>query len=128
MHPDQPCEDMIHIRDLTLPCIIGTNAEERVRPQTVVINITLYTDTRRAADSDALSDTVNYRTLKKNVIALVKQSSFFLLERLAAAIAEVCLNADAVTAVTVCVDKPGALRFARSVAVEIFRYKHDAHT
>jgi FolB domain-containing protein len=113
--------DLIHIRDLQVRCIVGTNDEERVRRQDVVINITLEADLRKACRSDRLEDTVNYRDVKARVVELAEASSYFLVERLAEAIADLCLREPAVRRVTVCVDKPGALRFARSVAVQIAR-------
>ncbi len=113
--------DRIHIRDLSLRCIIGVYEEERREKQDIVINITLYGDLRRACKSDNVVDTVDYKTLKKKVIALVEQSSCRLIEHLAEQIAQICLSDSRVARAAVCVDKPAALRFARSVAVEIVR-------
>jgi D-erythro-7,8-dihydroneopterin triphosphate epimerase len=113
--------DRIHIRDLLLRCIVGINDEERVNKQDVVINITLHCDLRQAGRSDDIADTVNYRAIKKQVIAKVEQSQFFLVERLAEEIASTCLQDTRVRSVRVLVEKPGALRFARTVGVEIVR-------
>jgi FolB domain-containing protein len=113
--------DWIHIRDLTVPCIIGTKPDEREHRQNVVINLTLDCDLSVAGRSDRLEDTVNYMTLKKKVLAHVEASQFFLIERLAQTIADLCLEDPRVSAVRVSVDKPGALTRARSVAVEIER-------
>lgn len=113
--------DRILIQDLEASCIIGVNEDERHRKQNIVINLSMSTDLRKAGASDRFEDTVDYRTVKKAVLALVEGSRFFLIEALAEAIAAVCLRNEAVSAVTVRVDKPGALRFARSVAVEIER-------
>jgi len=113
--------DRIHIRDLRTRCIVGINPDERRSKQDVVIDLTLHADLRRAGQSDDLNDTVDYKQVKKDVLAMVEASSYLLLERLAERIAEVCLAHDGVERVRVAVDKPGALRFARSVAVEIFR-------
>ncbi len=113
--------DKIHIRDLFLRCIIGFNDDERSAKQDVMINITLFTDTGKAGRSDAIEDTADYKAVKKAVIAMVEKSSFNLLERLAEEIADVCLQDRHVERAAVTVDKPGALRFARSVAVEIER-------
>ncbi len=113
--------DQIHIRDLALRCIIGVFPEERRARQDVVLNITLETDTRRAAATDALEHAVDYKTIKQRVIELVEQSQYHLLETLAEEVARVCLTDHRVRQVTVTIDKPGALRFARSVAVEITR-------
>ena len=113
--------DKIHIRDLALRCIIGIEPHERDHRQDVVINITLHADLRKAGQSDRIEDTVNYKTIKRKVVDLVENSSFLLVEKLAQQIADVCLAEAGVERVEVTLDKPGALRFARSVAVEIMR-------
>lgn len=111
----------IHIRDLTLRCIIGAFPEERKARQDVLINIVMECDFGRAAATDSLDDTVNYKTLNKKIVAMVEESQFHLIETMAERIAEICLGAQGVHRVWVTVDKPGALRFARSVAVEVER-------
>jgi len=113
--------DQIQIKDLLLRTIIGINDEERRNRQDVLINIVLYADTRAAGASDAIEDAVNYRTITKRVIQMVEASSFYLVEKLTAEIAAICLEDPRVAAVDVRVEKPGALRFARSVGVEIHR-------
>ena len=113
--------DQILIRDLHLRTIIGINDEERRNRQDVLINITLFADLRAAGRSDDIDDAVNYRTITKQVIRLVEESSFFLVEKLAHEIASICLADPRVERAQVRVEKPGALRFARSVGVEIER-------
>jgi 2-amino-4-hydroxy-6-hydroxymethyldihydropteridine diphosphokinase len=113
--------DQIHIKDLLLRTIIGINDEERRNRQDVLINIILYADTRAAGASDDIQDAVNYRTITKRIIKLVEGSQFYLVEKLVAEIAAICLEDPRVTRATVRVEKPGALRFARSVGVEIDR-------
>lgn len=115
--------DRIHIRDLLVRCILGIYPDERREKQDVIVNITLYADLRKACLSDDIDDTVDYKTIKKNVLHLVQQSEYFLVERLVECIAELALETAAVQRVDVSVDKPGALRFARSVAVEISRLR-----
>ena len=105
--------DRIYIRDLALRCFIGVFPEERRGKQDVVINVVLECDHRPAARSDRLEDAVDYKALKKEIVALV--------EALADRIAASCLENPRVARATVTVDKPGALRFARSVGVEITR-------
>lgn len=117
--------DRIHIRDLQARCIIGIYPEERVNKQDVIINLTLHADLRQACRSDNLDDTVDYKRVKKRVLAMVEASSFLLVERLAGRISELCLEEKGVERVDVSVDKPGALRFARSVAVSITRERGD---
>ena len=113
--------DKIHIRDLKVQCIIGTNPHERVEEQEVCINIMMDCDYRAACTSDSIEDTVNYKTLKDELVAFVKASDFFLIEKLAEEISSHCLARERVSRVVVSVDKPGALTGARSVAVEIER-------
>ena len=113
--------DMIHIKDLLLRTILGINEEERRNRQDVLINIILYADTRAAGRSDDIDDAVNYRTITKQIIELVEGSTFFLVEKMAAEIAGICLADPRVERARVRIEKPGALRFARSVGVEIER-------
>ena len=114
--------DKIYIRDLLLRCIIGIYPEEREKKQDVIINVELCCDSfLKAAQSDAIEDAVNYKTITKEIIKLVEQSDYFLIERLAEEISAICLADSRVQTANVSIDKPGALRFARSVAVEISR-------
>jgi D-erythro-7,8-dihydroneopterin triphosphate epimerase len=122
---DEHGYDRIHIRDLLARCIVGIYPEERENRQDVVLNLTLYADLRAACRSDAIEDTVDYKAVKKKVLAMVEQSSFNLVERLADEVARVALEDPRVQSVDVTVDKPGALRFARSVAVQIRRMRTD---
>lgn len=113
--------DRICIRDLQLRCIIGVYEEERRERQDVIIGLTLSGDFSAAGRSDDLADAVDYKVMKKKVIQLVEASQFRLIETMAERIAQTCLENPKVQQVTVTVDKPGALRFARSVAFEITR-------
>ena len=117
--------DQILIRDLLLRTIIGINEEERRDRQDVLINIVLHADIRAAGASDDIGDAVNYRTITKQVITRVEESGFNLVEKMATEIAAICLQDPRVEAVDVRVEKPGALRFARSVGVEIHRTRAD---
>ena len=119
--------DKIYVRDLVCRCIIGINPEERANKQDVTINIVLEADLSAPCRTDDIDDTVDYKQLKKSVLRTVEDSSFLLVERLAQRVAETCLECSKVDRVRVTIDKPGALRFARSVAVEITRNrKRDA--
>jgi len=83
--------DRIYIRDLALRCLIGVYPEERRDKQDVILNIILETDHRPAAASDRLADAVDYKTLKKKIVALVEASSFELIETLADRVAALAL-------------------------------------
>ena len=113
--------DQLHIRDLRVRCIVGVNPEERDKKQEVDINITLYADLRRAARTDAIEDAVDYKAVKAKVVQEIEASSFLLIERLAERVAEICLADRKVKRTRVLVEKPGALRFARTVGVELIR-------
>ena len=115
--------DRIKITDLHLRAIIGINPDERKNLQDVLINIVLYVDSRPAAESDDISDSANYRTITKEIIKLVESSKFYLIEKLASEIATICLKSLQVETVSVNVQKPTALRFAKSVGITIERSK-----
>lgn len=113
--------DRILISDLLVRCIIGVNDEERRSKQDVVVNVAISTDLSKAGKSDRFEDAVDYRDIKKRIMAVVENSRFYLVEALAEAVAGICLEHPAVTEALVRVEKPSALRFARSVGVEITR-------
>jgi dihydroneopterin aldolase/D-erythro-7,8-dihydroneopterin triphosphate epimerase len=113
--------DKIFIRELALRCIIGIYPEERCEKQDIVINVEMHCDLKKAGRSDDLNDTVDYKAIKKAILKLVEGSSFMLIEALAENIADIALSNPKVQQVVVSIDKPGALRFARSSAVEISR-------
>ena len=115
--------DKIFIRDLRFRCIIGIDPEERVNKQDVIINLELYSDFSRAVESEDINETVNYKELKLAVMEFVENSSYLLVEKLCQAVADLCLEKNGVEAVKVSVEKPDALRFCKSVGVEIFRRK-----
>jgi FolB domain-containing protein len=113
--------DKIIIKDLIARGIIGVNDWEREKPQEILINLTVFTDIRRAAKSDDLADCVDYRALAKKVQAHAETAARFTVEALAEDLAEICLDERGVERVIVCVEKPRAVRFSSSVGVEIER-------
>ncbi len=116
-----PRLDRIKIQDLRVRCVIGIQEWERDILQEVRITVVLHLTLASAGRSDRIEETLNYKTLSKAIIALTEQSRFFLVEALAERIAELCLADLRVYRVKVTVEKPGALRFARSVGVTIQR-------
>lgn len=114
----------ILIKDLFLRCIIGVNEFERKDKQDVLISVAIWTNLAQAVETDDIDKAVDYKEINKNVISLVENSKFFLIESLAEKIATVCLQNERVRKVKVTVEKPGALRFARSVGVEIIRKRN----
>ncbi len=113
--------DKIFIDDLLMRCIIGIFPEERIHKQDVIVSLCLYTDISGAAKSENIGDTVSYKDIQEEIMAMVEASSFQLVETMASALADLCLAHEGIEAVKVRVDKPSALRFCRRVGVEIFR-------
>lgn len=113
--------DKVFIRDLVARGIIGLNDWERHKPQEILINIILYTDLNKAGQSDDISYSVNYRTVAKKVMVHAETAGRLTVEALATDLARLCLEEPGVLKVEVRVEKPGAVRFARSVGVEIER-------
>lgn len=115
--------DTIHIRDLLVYCIVGLKPEERTARQPVLINIAIECDLAEAGRTDSVDDTINYKKLEERLVEFVEASRFFLIEKLAQEIADICLSDPRAHAVRVSIDKPDALRFARCPGVEIRRVR-----
>lgn len=118
-------KDVIKISDLLIRCIIGINPEERDKKQDVLINIAMYGDFSGSAITDSIDDALNYKTIAKDVIRYAESTSFNLVESLAEKIAELCFQENRCRAVTVSVQKPGALRFASNVGITINRKRRE---
>ena len=113
--------DKVFIKDLLVRGIIGITDWERRLPQDILINIILYVDLHKAGQSDNIEDCVNYSFVAKKVFAHTENAQRYTVEALAAGIATICLEEKGVERVWVRVEKPGAVRFAQSVGVEIER-------
>lgn len=113
--------DRILIKDLLARCILGLTDEERRDKQDVLISVALSVDLTAAGRSDRVEDGVDYRPIKKRIFAVAEGSHYHLVEALAERIAAECLEEPRVAEVEVTVEKPSALRFARTVAVQIVR-------
>ena len=113
--------DKTFIKDLLVRGIIGIHDWERERPQDILINITAFTDTSHAAETDNIADCVDYSALSKKVQAHAESAVRFTVEALANDLAKICLEQKGIRKVIVRVEKPGAVRFAKSVGVEIER-------
>ncbi len=117
--------DIIQIRDLEIGTLVGVPHEERGRRTKIKLNIELFCDLRKAGVSDDLADTVDYKTIEDKVIAVIANNEFYLLERLAEATAEVCLENIGVEKVRVKVEKSGTLSRSKCVVVTVERPWHD---
>ena len=115
--------DIIFLHDLRVETVIGIWDWERKIRQTVAIDLDMSADIRKAADSDSVDDTLNYKLVSKRLQQFVGDSSFQLVETLAEKIAALILDEFGVEWVRVRVNKPGAVRGARDVGVVIERSK-----
>ncbi|MGI9529505.1 MAG: dihydroneopterin aldolase [Acidimicrobiia bacterium] len=113
--------DQILIKDLVVRGILGINPDERVNRQDILVNVTMWADTTAAAASDDIADAVNYKTITKRIVTHIEDGDPMLVERMVQEIADICLEDERVAKVEVTVEKPGALRFARSVGISIVR-------
>ena len=117
--------DIIDIEGLSVRAILGIYERERIDRQEVVVDLRLFTDIRAAGASDSIEDAIDYKTLTKAVRKLVAESSYFLVEALATAIADTVLSTTPARAARVRVSKPGALRFADNVAITVLRRREE---
>ncbi len=117
--------DRIFLHGLTTECVIGFIDWERRVKQTVVMDIELPVDCRRAALSDAVVDTLDYKKVAKRVQAFVSASEYQLVETLAHRLALVILEEFGIEWVRVTLNKPGAIRNSRDVGVVIERSRAD---
>jgi D-erythro-7,8-dihydroneopterin triphosphate epimerase len=116
--------DRIQIKDLRVTGIIGIKPDERINPQEILVNATFWVDTGPAARSDDIGDAANYRTITKALIEHIEQGEPMLVERLAQELADVCFATEPrIEAVELTIEKPGALRHARSVGITIRRFR-----
>lgn len=117
--------DKTFIKDLLVRGIIGIRDWEREKPQDILINITVFSDTTRAAETDNIADCVDYSALSKQLQSHAETAKRLTVEALANDLAEICLKQKLVKKVIVTVEKPGAVRFAKSVGVEIERKRDE---
>ena len=117
--------DRIFLRALTAECIIGFIDWERRVKQTVVVDLELPVDCRRASVTDDVADTVDYKRVAKRVLAYIEASEFKLVETLAHRLALLLLEEFALEWVRISLNKPGAIRNSRDVGVVIERSRGD---
>jgi dihydroneopterin aldolase len=117
--------DKIFIHALKTETIVGIFDWERQVKQTVVMDIEFSADIAKAALSDSIDDTLNYKGVAKRVLAFVDESSFHLVETLAEHIAMLILEEFGVIWVSISLSKPGAIRSSRDVGVMLERTRQD---
>lgn len=118
---------IIRIKNLRLRTFIGIKDDEIQNKQDVIINIIIHYCAEKARNSDNMDDALNYRTITKNVIALVENNRFSLLEHLTGKVLSLASEHNWVEFASVEIDKPHALRFADSVSLELSYQKDQSH-
>ena len=113
--------DIVYIRDLRVDAIIGINDWEREVRQPLSLDLEMATDIRKAADSDDIADTVDYKAVAKRLIAFVEGTEFLLVERMAERVSDIVREEFGVPWVRLRVSKPGAVTGAADVGVVIER-------
>ena len=117
--------DKIFLSQLSIECIVGIWDWERRVKQTVVIDVEMAADIRRAAATDSIDDTIDYKRVSKRLLTFVGESQYQLVETLTEQIARVIVTEFGVTWVKVRLNKRGAIRGARDVGIEIERRAED---
>jgi FolB domain-containing protein len=117
--------DKVIIKNQLARGIIGLRDWERKRNQDNLINLILYTETHKAAETDNINDCADYSTISKKVLAHAESANRFTVEALANDLADLCLQVKNVHKVMIRVEKPGAVRFAESVGVEVERSRDE---
>ena len=113
--------DIIFLHDLKVDCVIGVWEWERKIRQTIIIDLDMGFDIRKAAASDDLTDTLSYKDVAKRITGFVEDSGFQLVEKLAEEVASILLNEFAISWCRVRINKRGAVRGARDVGIAIER-------
>ena len=113
--------DIVYIRELQVETIIGIFDWEREIKQTVSIDVEMATDIKKAADSDSIEDTLNYKAVGKRIIQFVEDSEYQLIETMIERISEIVLDEFNVEWLRLRVSKPGALRGSKDVGIVIER-------
>ena len=113
--------DIIFLTDLRIDTVIGIFDWERRIKQTVIFDLEMAADIRKAAATDSIADTLDYKAVAKRVIQFVEESEFQLVETLAEKVAQLILDEFTVPWVRVKLNKTGAIRGARDVGIIIER-------
>lgn len=116
-------KDEVFIKDLLVRGIIGVTESERAQPQDILVNVIIFTNVTKASNTNNVEDSVNYRTIAKKIIAHIEKTQRHTVEALAGDIADLCLAEPNAVRVSVQVEKPGAVRFSKTVGVRIERQR-----
>jgi len=113
--------DIVFIRDLQIETVIGIYDWERKIRQMISIDLDMASDIKKAASSDQIDDTLNYKAVAKRLITFVEESEFQLVETLAEKICQIVITEFNVPWVSLTLNKPGAVSGSKSVGVKIER-------
>jgi len=113
--------DIVYIRELRADTVIGVYDWERRIRQTVILDLDLASDNRRAAAGDGIDDALDYAAISARLVAYIHSSEFQLIETLAERVAAIILDEFAVPWLRLRLSKPGAVAAAREVGVQIER-------
>lgn len=117
--------DIIYLRDLRIDTVIGIYDWERRTKQTVILDLEMGTDIARAAKSDDIKDTLNYKEVAKRVVGFVEESRCQLVETLAERVADILMNEFNLPWLRLSLNKQGAVRGVRDVGVVIERGRRE---
>lgn len=117
--------DIIFLKDLRVETVIGIFDWERRIRQTVGVDLEMAADIRKAAATDAIEDTLDYKAVAKRLIDFIQNAEYGLVETLAEEVARVVVTEFDVSRVKVTLHKPGAIRGAKDVGVIIERNRTD---
>jgi FolB domain-containing protein len=115
--------DKVILTNLRARGVLGVHDWERTAPREIIINVTMFVSPFPAAQSDDISDCVNYSVVAEKLLAHVEGAARMTIEALANDLAEICLQDSRVKGVVLRVDKPGAVLQADSAAVEVERFR-----
>lgn len=113
--------DIVYIRELEIQTVIGIYDWEREIRQTVSLDLDMATDIRAAAQTEDITNTLDYKAVSKRLIAFIEEAEFLLIETMAERVAEIVLNEFPVSWLRLRLGKPGAVTGARDVGVIIER-------
>lgn len=113
--------DTIFLRDLEINATIGIFEWEKRIKQKVRIDLEMGTDITKAAASDAIQDTLDYKAISKRIIQFVEDSRYELIETMIEEVSEILLKEFCIPWVKVTISKPGAVRGSRDVGITIER-------
>ncbi len=113
--------DIIFLSDLRIETVIGIFDWERRVKQTVIFDLEMAADIKKAAATDSIDNTLDYKAVAKRVIQFVEESEFQLVETLAEKVAQLILDEFSVPWIRLKLNKTGAIRGARDVGILIER-------